>query len=399
MEVWRKQSTHWAINSKRVPKGTANASKVCILSKRFYGTLRLATGKRKQVPLTDERKTSLTLLRRLQTEQDEQRANGVDRYYDERKRPLLELLDEYESFLASKGNTPDHVHTQTMRCRKLITTTKTKTSSDLDASRILKTLAVWRTRKVQPLNVQTSNHYLIALKGFSRWLWQERRTPDDALAGLRRMNAEVDRRRIRRALTTEELQRLIVTTQSHRTYWGDDWRLTGADRSMIYLTAALTGLRCRELATLRRSSFDFAAGTMTLEASNTKNRKRETLPIASALASKLLPYIEAKPSNVDLIWPGSWGVNRRGGKALKRDLTQAGIPIVDTSKKVVDFHSLRYSFITSLARAGVHPSKAQRLARHSTVNLTMNVYTALNCDDLRGAVEALPTLKPIEAAS
>ena len=283
MDVWKKKTVRWVIEGKNVSPRTPNASKRIILSKRFYGTLRLATGKRKQVPLSDERKTSLTLLRRLQTEQDERRANGVDRYYDERQRPLLELLDEYESFLASKGNTADHVHTQTMRCRKLITTTKAKTSSDLDASRILKTLAIWRTRKVQPLNVQTSNHYLIALKGFSRWLWTERKTPDDALAGLRRMNADVDRRRIRRALTTDELKRLLLITQKGRTYWGKDWRLTGEDRAMIYLTAALTGLRCRELATLRRSSFDFDNGTLTLEASNTKNRKRETLPIAPSL--------------------------------------------------------------------------------------------------------------------
>jgi hypothetical protein len=33
--------------------------------------------------------------------------------------------------------------------------------------------------------------------------------------------------------------------------------------------------------------------------------------------------------------------------------------------------------------------EAQRLARHSTVTLTMNVYTALDVNDLRDAVGAL----------
>ena len=393
MNVWQKQTIRYLLHGKQASKGTTGAVPSKELSRRFYGSLRADDGKRKQVPLTDERRTSLTLLRRLQTEHDERRANGVDKFHDARLRPLLEHLDEYESFLQSKGNTVLHVQTQTSRCRKLITTTKAKTSDDLDGSRILKTLAIWRTRKAKPLSVQSSNHYLVALKGFTRWLWTERRTSDDALVGLRKMNAEVDRRRIRRALTTEELKRLLLITNQGRTCKGKDWRLTGTDRSVIYLTAAMTGLRCRELSTLRRSSFDFDSNTMTLEASNTKNRKRETLPIAPSLASKLKEYLNQKPStNSDIIWGGSWAISRRAGKILKRDLKASNVPVVDASGKVVDFHSLRYTFITSLARAGVHPAKAQRLARHSSVNLTMNVYTSLNVDDLRGAVDALPTL-------
>jgi integrase len=58
----------------------------------------------------------------------------------------------------------------------------------------------------------------------------------------------------------------------------------------------------------------------------------------------------------------------------------------------VDFHSLRYTFITSLALAGVHPAKAQRLVRHSDINLTMGVYTSLNVDDLRDAVSSIPSI-------
>jgi site-specific recombinase XerD len=49
---------------------------------------------------------------------------------------------------------------------------------------------------------------------------------------------------------------------------------------------------------------------------------------------------------------------------------------------VVDFHALRHTFISNLARAGVHPRNAQALARHSTIDLTMNVYTHVAMDDL-----------------
>lgn len=63
---------------------------------------------------------------------------------------------------------------------------------------------------------------------------------------------------------------------------------------------------------------------------------------------------------------------------------------LDALGRRVDFHSLRYTFITSLALAGVHPAKAQRLARNSDINLTMGVYTSLSVDDLREAVSLLP---------
>ena len=42
------------------------------------------------------------------------------------------------------------------------------------------------------------------------------------------------------------------------------------------------------------------------------------------------------------------------------------------------------------ARAGVHPRNAQALARHSTIDLTMNVYTHVDMEDLATDVESLP---------
>lgn len=63
---------------------------------------------------------------------------------------------------------------------------------------------------------------------------------------------------------------------------------------------------------------------------------------------------------------------------------------VDPSGHRVDFHSLRKTFITNLSRAGVSPKAAQTLARHSDINLTMNVYTMLGLGDQASAVEALP---------
>ncbi|HEX4131968.1 MAG TPA: hypothetical protein VHZ24_18190 [Pirellulales bacterium] len=93
MNVWRKQTT------KRGDNGV-------VLSKRFYGTLRLASGRAQQVPLVEDRDASKTLLRRLQSEQDEYRSFGRSAaFVRERQRPLLELVDEFEGFLALEAVT------------------------------------------------------------------------------------------------------------------------------------------------------------------------------------------------------------------------------------------------------------------------------------------------------
>ena len=57
--------------------------------------------------------------------------------------------------------------------------------------------------------------------------------------------------------------------------------------------------------------------------------------------------------------------------------------------ETVDFHSLRHTFGTMLAKRGVHPKVAQDLMRHSTINLTMNLYTHTILDDRAKATEGL----------
>jgi integrase len=59
-----------------------------------------------------------------------------------------------------------------------------------------------------------------------------------------------------------------------------------------------------------------------------------------------------------------------------------------------DFHSLRITFVTTLARANVPLALAQRLARHSTPVLTSNVYSRLELHDAAEAVSRLSFSAP-----
>jgi integrase len=388
-KLWRKQSVKWSLNGKRVPTGTPDAKRERIASKRFYGTLTLATGKTKQQPLTEERKTSETLLRRLQTTEDGKRANGADRYHDDRKRPLTELLADYAAHLRAKRNTERHVVLTMMRIRSLVTTTKAATIGDLDSSKIATTLATWRQREKEPLSVSTSNHYVRAIKGFSRWLWQERRSPDDPLIGLRLLNGKADRKRNRRSLTADELKRLTDATLQNESLNG----LTANDRAMLYRVAAYSGLRASELASLTKASFDLTAKTVTVAAAYSKRRRNDTLPLHSSLIGLLTTWLATKDAGVPL-WQGTWAKFRcaNAARMFRIDLKAAAISYVDDAGRFADFHALRHTFVSQLAKSGVHPSKAKELARHSTITLTMDVYSHVETDELRKSLDTLPPI-------
>ncbi|MBU4273250.1 MAG: tyrosine-type recombinase/integrase, partial [Planctomycetes bacterium] len=74
-------------------------------------------------------------------------------------------------------------------------------------------------------------------------------------------------------------------------------------------------------------------------------------------------------------------------RILDRDLRLAGIPKVDERGRTVDVHSLRHTFGTLLSVAGVAPRTAQAAMRHSSIDLTMNVYTDPKLLDVAGAME------------
>ena len=79
-------------------------------------------------------------------------------------------------------------------------------------------------------------------------------------------------------------------------------------------------------------------------------------------------------------------------KIFERDLALAGIPKYDQRGRVADVHALRHSCGSHLSRQGVAPRTAQATLRHSTLDLTMRVYTDPALLDVRRALDTLPDL-------
>jgi site-specific recombinase XerD len=91
--------------------------------------------------------------------------------------------------------------------------------------------------------VRSSNFYLQAVKQFCRWLVADNRTAENPLAYLSGQNPKTDIRHARRALSIEELSKLLTKTANGQTHSG----MTGKKRALLYTLAVSTGLRASEI--------------------------------------------------------------------------------------------------------------------------------------------------------
>ena len=422
MALFKRTNTRYVDrDGKRCRKVTAGARKRMTRSRDWYGEYRDADGIKRRVRLVANKSAAQQMLNELIRNAERGRAGLVDPFADHAKHPLHEHVADYRTHLESKGNTASHVNLTVSRVESIIEGCGFKRIGDVSASSVSGWLADQRALdgtkdeddKTIRFGIASSNHYLTAMKAFTRWLVKDRRTADDRLAHLARLKADTDRRIERRHLSPADFGKFIKATGES----GKRYGLSGKSRVMLYLTAAYTGLRASELASLTPASFHLGADppTVTVEAAYSKHRKRDELPLHPELVSRLREWltetqestddapavisIESHPDDSDgPMWPGRWAMDRRGWRMVKADLTAADIPYRDEQGRQFDFHALRHQFISMLAAAGVHPKTAQELARHSTITLTMDHYTHLRVNDLTSALNTLPSLTPFQEA-
>jgi integrase len=75
---------------------------------------------------------------------------------------------------------------------------------------------------------------------------------------------------------------------------------------------------------------------------------------------------------------------------MKADLKKAGVEFLKNGRRA-DFHSLRHTLGTNLARRNVAPRVAMEIMRHSDIRLTMNHYTDRSQLPVAEAIATLPT--------
>jgi len=157
---------------------------------------------------------------------------------------------------------------------------------------------------------------------------------------------------------------------------------------LIYRLLLGTGLRSTELSLLTPSQIDFERGRLTIEAAKTKNKKSDILPMRPDLVQSVKEWVEKHG-----IQPHQ-RIFRFDNKSIRiflyEDLEAAGIERLGTDGRSIDVHSLRKTFGTLLARAGVPLTTVQRLMRHCTPILTAKLYIDVDPVDMLQALDQLP---------
>ncbi len=409
LAVWTDRKTG---RKRKAPLNEAG-DKIVVQSEHYLIQYYDETGERREVnSRTPDRDAAEQLASRLETEAMLRQRGIVDatqeRFAAQGKRPLAEHLDEFKQHLAAKGRTANHVESTGRHVKAICADSGAEQIGDLTGTAVQRAIGNLRDAGK---SLRTCNAHLRSIKSFTRWLWREKRTPDDALAGLSAFNETTDRRHIRRELTPDEIQWLLTTVEKQDL---PNFKLDGMTRAMAYRVALGTGFRVKELRTMTPTSFDPTTDppTATVEAGYSKRGRRDEQPIRSDLAQILADWLAGRPRDEQL-----FPLPHNTSKMLQRDLKAARtawIEAAETDKekaqraesdflryedadgRVTDFHALRHSYISGIVASGASVKTAQELARHSTPMLTIGRYSHTRLHDLRGAIEALPTTKTDE---
>ncbi len=183
-------------------------------------------------------------------------------------------------------------------------------------------------------------------------------------------------------LDADQAQALLAAARGHRL-------------ESLFILAIATGMRRGELLALKWQDINFANGTLQIrriltrfpdkgyvEAEPKTQKSRRNIVIASfaleALRKHRTRQLEAKLKaganwqEHDYVFCTSVGTHLNPSKdvldELKKLLRQAGLPDIR-------FHDLRHSAATLLLSEEVHPKVVQEMLGHSTISMTMDIYS------------------------
>jgi integrase len=360
--------------------------------------------------------------------------SAEDRIADHLATPIAEHFDAYLNALAAAGSVELHRHNVRTYLDRLADQCGFKRLADLNREALERWLAREAGKK-DPRSARSRNTHRAAIIAFANWCADPSigRLPSNPFKGVPKADEKADPRRRRRSMTEAELARLLEVARRRplddamtvrrgkrkgeafaklRDKTRQRLEAAGRERALIYKTLVLTGLRKGELASLSVAHLrlDEPIPYVDLDAADEKNREGNDIIIRADLAEDLRAWLADRlaalqaealrsggpiPARLPSTTP-VFNVPTGLDKFFNRDLTAADIPKRDERGRTLDVHALRTTFGTLLGRGGVPLRTAQAAMRHSDPKLTANVYTDPKLLDVRGALDALPSL-PLDA--
>jgi len=385
--VGRNGTVTWVAKGKKRTGKLSGTGNVNVQSDTWTAQFTDETGKVCRVSTkTTNRAAAEKILARYEAEIDRIKSGVVTRAEltkaQVRHVPLDEALERFRTKMVAGGNTEKYIDGTMQQVLSLLQESGIDSIEKLRRETIERWIADEIKTKIRSL--RTINTYVASMKLFTQYLTDIEILPGNPLKSIRKLNQELDRRKVRRAMTAEEVERFLQATALRKYRRAEKAK----EQVLIYKLLLGTGLRSTELSLLTPNQIDFGRCRLTVEAAKTKNKKADILPMRSDLVQSLKEWIETHgiQSNERVFRYNRDSIRR----SFYGDLKAAGIDRKDADGRSLDVHSLRKTFGTMLAAAGVPLTTVQRLMRHSTPLLTAKLYIDVDPINMMQALEKLP---------
>lgn len=231
------------------------------------------------------------------------------------------------------------------------------------------------------LCASTYNNRVCVLREIFHVLASQAGLEDDPWAGIR---LRPDDSHSRRELTMDELKRLLAAATG-------EWHT-------LLLIGIYTGLRLGDCCRLDWSQINLAEGVIQVVPRKTRRHHQRlvTIPIHPALGQALLATALAGPvlPTVSALYERSrWQVAHRLAVLFRAANITMSVKLEGRRHKTPEatFHSLRHTFVSFAANAGVPLHIVQSIVGHESTAMTRHYYHE-NIVALKSAVAAIPTL-------
>jgi integrase len=273
------------------------------------------------------------------------------------KAPMSKHVEDYATHLRACERNTDHIQNTRRAVMRVVNDCAFGRLRDLQRAKAER----WLLKQADlGMCARTRNTYRIALVAFGNWCVRESRLLANPFAMLPRANEAVDRRRVRRALTLEEVgkllkaaeerplrERMLITRGKHKGELRAKVReqtkramlRLGRERAMFYRIAVYTGLRVGEIASLTLADvcLDAVPPHIKLHARHDKARRGARQPLPDDLARAIREFLDTRL------------------KESQEDALQQGVPapaVLDPTMPLISDPPVR-TFYRDLAAAGI----------------------------------------------
>ena len=213
----------WTVNGKKRTGKLSNNGRVSIQSDTWTAQFTDETGKIRRVSTkTTHRNVAEKILAQYEKEIDRIKSGVITRDELDKAQiqhtPLDDLLEQFRTKMIADGRTMSHIKNTIRQITALFHTCGIERLAAIRREPVERWIADEIQRKKRAAG--TINAFITAVKAFVQYLTDTGVFSSNPLKSIRLLNMELDRRKIRRAMTKDEIDRLLKTTASGKEMQG-----------------------------------------------------------------------------------------------------------------------------------------------------------------------------------